>query len=240
MEPLCLSPSVLSLGWRTLDEKTRPVFSVSGRAPVLKEGSPVYLGFDDPSGGRVLHCGIIAAIAQDRCTIEFENSELPIKTGDGRLIYYHEFQEFVQRRVEVEEQSETGPLSRVVMKFIGDGVSADTRQEYRVSAINAGLTVTLDGEEGCTIQEISMSGLGLVSDRKYSIGQILNVTLHFGDESFSGQMVIEWIRQLDGDRTQYGLRGLFDAKGSDTLRIGLMRFTRAVHRQNLQRVSGTA
>ncbi len=205
---------------------------------MLKEGSSVYLGLDDPSGGRVLRPGTIAAIAQDRCTIEFENSELSIKTGDGCLIYYHEFQEFVQRRVRVEEQSETGPRSRVVMKFIGDAVSADTRQEYRVSAINAGLTVTLDGEEGCTIQEISMSGLGLVSDRKYSIGQILNVTLHFEGENSSGQMVIEWARKLDGDRTQYGLRGLFDAKGSDMLRIGLMRFTRAVHRQNLQRVSG--
>jgi hypothetical protein len=126
------------------------------------------------------------------------------------------------------------------MKFIGDAVSADTRQEYRVSSINAGLTVTLDTEEGCTIQEICRSGLGLVSDRKYSIGQILNVTLDFHDEGVSGQMVIEWMRQLDGDRTRYGLRGLFDAKGSDTLQVGLMRFTRAVHRQNLQRVSGAA
>ena len=207
---------------------------------MLKEGSPVYLGLEDPSGGRVLHPGIIAAIAQYRCTIEFENSELPIKTGDGCLIYYHEFQEFVQRPVKVEEQSGNGPLSRVVMKFIGNSISADSRQECRVSAINAGLTVTLDTEEGCTIQEISMSGLGLVSDRKYSIGQILNVTLHFEDEDFSGRMVIEWIRQLGGDRTQYGLCGLFDAERSDTLRIGLMRFTRAVQRQNLQRVSGAA
>ncbi len=175
---------------------------------MLKEGSSVYLGLDDPSGGRVLRPGIIAAIAKDRCTIGFENSELSIKTGDERLIYYHEFQEFVQRRVRVEEQSETGPLSRVVMKFIGDAISADTRQEYRVSAINAGLTATLDTEESCTIQEISRSGLGLVSDRKYTIGQILNVTLHFVGEDYSGQMVIEWLRQLDGDRNQYGLRGL--------------------------------
>ncbi len=207
---------------------------------MFKEGCPVYLGLDDPSGDRVLHPGIVAAIAQDRCTIEFENSELPIKTGDGRLIYYHDFQEFVQRRVEVEEQSESGPLSRVVMNFIGDAISADTRQEYRVSAINAGLTVTLDTEEGCTIQEISMSGLGLVSDRKYSIGQILNVMLHSEVEDYDGQMVIEWNRQLDGDRTRYGLRGLFDAKASDTLRIGLMRLTRAAHRKNFQRVPGAA
>jgi hypothetical protein len=205
---------------------------------VLKEGNPVYLERDDPSGGRVLRPGTIAALAQDRCTIGFGNSELSIKIGDECLIYYHEFQEFVQRRVRAEEQSETGPPLRVVMKFVGDAVSADTRQEYRVSAINTGLTVTLDSEEGCTVQEISMSGLGLVSDRKYSIGQILNVTLRFEVEDYDGQMVFEWARQLDDDRIQYGLRGLFDPKGSDMLRIGLMRFTRAVHRQNLQRVSG--
>ena len=204
---------------------------------MLKEGSPVYLGLDDSSGGYVLHAGIIAAIVQDRWTIEFENSELPIKTGDAWLIYYHEIQEFVQH-VQIEEQSKKGPRLRVVMKVIGDVASPDTRQEYRVSAINAGLTVTLGTEEGCTIQEISMSGLGLVSDRKYSIGQILNVTLQSEDEGFGGRAVVEWIRQLDGDRTQYGLRGVFDAKGSDTLRIGLMRFTRAVHRKSLQRVSG--
>jgi hypothetical protein len=231
---------VLNLGWRTPDETTRSVFSVSGRALVLKEGNPVYLGLDDPSCGRVLHPGVITAIAQNRCTIEFENSELPINTSDGYPIYYHEFQKFVQRRAKVEEQSETGRRSRVLMKFISDAISADTRQEYRVSAINAGLTLTLDTEDGCSIYEISMSGVGFVSDRKYSVGQILNVTLHSKDEDFRGQMVIEWIRQLDGDRARYGLRGLFDAKCSDTLRIGLMRFTREVHRQNLQRISSTA
>ncbi len=207
---------------------------------MLKEGSPVYLGLDDPSGGRVLHPGIIAEIVQDHCTIEFENSELPIKTGDGCLICYHEFQEFVQRRVEVEGQSETGSLSQVVMKFIGNAISADSRQEYRVSAINAGLTVTLDTEEGCTIQEISMSGLGLISDGKYSIGQILNVTLHSEDEAFGGRAVVEWIRQLDGDRTRYGLRGAFDAREGNPLQSGLTRVALGIHRQHLRRISGAA
>ncbi len=47
---------------------------------------------------------------------------------------------------------------------------------------------TLDTEESCTIQDISISGLGLVSDRKHSRGQTLNVTLHFEDEDFSGRI----------------------------------------------------
>jgi hypothetical protein len=206
---------------------------------VLKEGSPVYLGLDDSPGGHVLHAGIITAIAQDRWTIDFENSELPIKSGDGWLIYYHEIQEFVQR-VQIEEQSKKGPRLRVVMKVIGDVASPDTRQEYRVSAIDAGLTATLDTEDGCTIQDISMSGLGLVSGRKHLIGQTLDVTLHFEDEDFSGQMVVQSTRQLDGDRTRYGLRGVFDAKDEDPLRMGLTRMALAIHRQRRRRNSGAA
>jgi hypothetical protein len=207
---------------------------------VLREGSLVYLGLDDASGVRVFHAGIIAAIAQDRWTIEFEDSKLPIKTGDGWLIYYHEFQDFAQRRVQIEEKSKEGPPLRVVMKVIGDAVSVDARQEYRVSAINAGLTATLGTEEDCAVQDISMSGLGLVSGRKHSIGQTLDVTLHFEDEDFSGRVVVQCIRQLDGERARYGLRGLFEAKGGDPLRSGLMRMIMGIQRQHLRRISGAA
>lgn len=207
---------------------------------MLKEGSPVYLGLDYPSSDRVLHAGIIAAIAQDRWTIEFEDSKLPIKTGDGLLIYYHDIQGFVQQLVKIEEQSKKGSRLRVVMKLIGDVVSAETRQEYRVSAIDTGLTATLGIEANCAVQDISISGVGLVSGRKYSIGQTLDVTLHFEDEDFSGQAVVHCIRQLDGNRTRYGFRGAFDAKGEDPLRTGLMRMIMWIHRQHLRRISGVA
>ena len=93
---------MLNLAQRTPDEKTRSVFSDSGRAPVLKEGSPVYLGLDDSSGGRVLQPGIIAAIAQDRWTIDLETSEPLLEAGDERLIYFTQIEKFVQRRVKVE------------------------------------------------------------------------------------------------------------------------------------------
>jgi hypothetical protein len=222
------------------DEKTRPDFSDSGRTPVLREGSPVYLGLDDPSGGHVLHAGIIAAIAQDRWTIEFKDSKLPIRTGDGSLIYYHGIHEFVQRRVQIEEQSKEGPLLRIVLKVIGDVVSVNARQEHRISASDAGLTATLDTEEGCTIQDISKSGLGLDSGRKYSIGQTLDVILRFEGNDFSGRAMVQSIRQLDGDRTRYGLRGVFNDKGGDTLRIGLTRVVMGIHRQHLQRIAGAA
>jgi hypothetical protein len=207
---------------------------------VLENGSPVYLGLDDPSGDRVLQLGIIAGITRDRCTIEFENSGLPLAAGDELDIYYHQIKDFVRRRVRVDERSKDGPLSRLVMKFIGGVVSAETRQEHRVSTIDAGLSATLDTEDGCRLQDISMSGLGLISSRKHSIGETLDVTIRFEDDEFIGRAVVQSVQQLDGDRTRYGFRGTFDTKGGDPLRTGLMRMALGIHRQRLRRIAGSA
>ena len=207
---------------------------------MLKEGSSVYLRHDDPSGCRVLQLGIIAALEQDRWTIDFETSERLLKAGDERLIYFTEFKKFVQRPVQVVEQSENGPLSRVVMKFLGDAISADTRQESRVSAIDAGLAATLDTEDRCTVQDISRSGLGVISRRKHSIGQPLDVTLRYKDDEFSGRMTVQCRREVDVERTRYGLRGLFEGGDGRPLRSGLMRTTLAILRQQLQPVAGAA
>ncbi len=177
-------------------------------------------------------------MAQDRWTIDFETSDRPLEAGDERLIYYHQFKKFVQRRVEIEERSENGPLLRMVMKFIGDAASAETRQEYRVSAIDAGLSATLDTEDRCTVQDISMSGVGVICRRNHSVGQPLDVTLRYKDDQFSGQMVIQNGRELDVERTRYGLRGIFEAGDGSALRSGLTRTALAVHRQQLQRDSG--
>jgi hypothetical protein len=205
---------------------------------VLNEGSAIYLGFDDPFGDRVLYPGLITSIDQDRWTIEFENSEIQLTVGEERLVYYRAIKKFVQRLVRIEEHSETISPLRVAMKFIGDVVSVDTRHEYRVSAIDAGLSVALGGVEAYTVQDISMSGVGLISDRKHSIGDTLDMTIRFEEGEFSGPVVVQGIRELDDGRVRYGLRGLFAAGDGSPLRSGLTRTTLAVHRQHLRRSSG--
>jgi hypothetical protein len=177
-------------------------------------------------------------MARDRWTIDFETSNRALEAGDERLIYYHQIKKFVQRRVEIEEQSENGPLLRMVMKFIGDATSAETRREFRVSAIDAELLATLDTEDRCTVQDISMSGLGVVCRRDHSIGQPLDVTLRYKDDEFTGRMVVQYGRELDVERTRYGLLGLFEAGDGSALRSGLTRTTLAIHRQQLQGDSG--
>ena len=126
------------------------------------------------------------------------------------------------------------------MELISDATSAETRRESRVSAIDARLSATLDTEDRCTVQDISRSGLGVISRRKHSIGQPLDVTLRHKDDEFSGRMTVQWGIEVDVERTRYGLRGLFEAEDGSPLRSGLMRTTLAILRQRLQPVSGAA
>jgi hypothetical protein len=205
---------------------------------VLKEGSAIYLGFDDPFGDRVLYPGRIAAIDPDCWTIEFEDSEIQLKNGEERLVYYRGSEKFVQRLVRIEEHSETKAPLRVTMKFVGDVVSVDTRHEYRVSAINVGLSIALSGADGYVVQDISMSGVGLISDQKHSIGDTLEMTVRFEGGDFSGPVVVQAARELDDGTIRYGLRGLFEAGDGSPLRSGLTRTTLAVHRRHLGRGAG--
>ncbi len=85
-----------------------------------------------------------------------------------------------------------------------------------------------------------MSGLGLVSGRKYSIGQTLDVTIRYKDDEFTGRMTIQYALEIDVERTRYGLRGLLEAGDGSPLRTGLMRTTLAIHCQHLQRIAGAA
>ena len=87
---------------------------------MLAEGSPIYLGSEDSPSDRSLQLGIIAAMARDRWTIDFETSDRHFDIGDEPLIYYRQIDKFFQRRVKIEEQSENGPVLRMVMKLIAD------------------------------------------------------------------------------------------------------------------------
>ena len=178
-------------------------------------------------------------MVQDRWAIDFETSDRHLEAGDESLIYYHQINKFVSQSVKIEERSENGPLLRMVMKLVGEATSAETRWEFRVFAIDTGLSVSVDTEDRCTVHDISMSGLGVICRQNHSIGQPFDVTIRYEDDEFSGRMQVQYGRELDVGRTRYGLRGLFEPGDGSPLRSGLTRTALAIHRQRLQSVAGS-
>ncbi len=206
----------------------------------LKEGNRVFLRFDSPSRGRLLQLGIVREVQAGGWTLAFETRYHAVETGEEKLVYYDQATGFVQQPVLVEAQSSDGPPFVLTLKSIGDAVAVETRQEDRVSTIGTGLTATLEDEDSCLIQDVSLSGLAVISNRKYPIGRCLEIAVRYGDEEYVGQMEVQCAHPLDGGETRYGLLGVFDTAEGRGLQNGLTRMTLEIQQQHLKRISDSS
>ncbi len=206
----------------------------------LKQGSRVFLRFDSPSRGRLLQLGIVREIKDGGWTLAFETRHHAVKTGEEKLVYYNSARNFVQQPVVVEAQSSEGPPFVLTLKSIGDAVSVETRKEDRVSTSGTGLTAALEDEDGCLIQNVSLSGLAVISTRKYHIGRCLEIAIRYGDEEYVGLVEVQYVKAFYGGTTCYGLLGVFDTAEGRDLENGLTRMTLEIQQQNLKRISGSS
>ncbi|MCH8890222.1 MAG: PilZ domain-containing protein [Myxococcales bacterium] len=206
----------------------------------LREGSRVFLRFDSPSRGRLLQPGLVGKIWDGGWTLAFETRHHAVETGEEKLVYYDRARNFVQQPVLVEAQSSEGPPFVLTLKSIGDAVSVETRKEDRVSTSGTGLTATLEDEDGCLIQNVSLSGLAVISTRKYHVGRCLEIAIRYGDEEYVGPVEIRCVNALDGGKTRYGLLGVFDTAEGRDLQNGLTRMTLEIQQQHLKRISGSS
>ena len=206
----------------------------------LKEGDQVFLRFDSPSRGRLLQPGIVEKIWDGSWTLSFETRHNAVDTGEEKLVYYGRAKNFVQQPVLVEAQSSEGPPFVLTLKFIGDAVSAGTRVEDRVSTNGTGLTATLDDEDGCLIQNVSLSSLAVISTRKHHVGRCLEIAIRYGDEEYVGPVEVQSVHALGAGKTCYGLLGVFDTAEGRILENGLTRMTLELQQQRLKRISGSS
>ena len=203
-----------------------------------KEGSRVFLRFDSPSRGRLLQSGLVRDVRDDGWTIAFESRHLAIEIGEEKLVYYNRARDFVQQAVRIESQSGDAPPFLLHVTSIGDAVSAGTRSEARVSTRESGLTATLEDEPGCLVEDVSLSGLAVISSRIHHVGRCLEIAVRYGDDEFEGQVEIQSAHPVADGKTRYGLLGVFDTDEGRALQNGLTRMTLELQQQFLKRISG--
>ena len=206
----------------------------------LKEGSQIYLRFDSPSRGRLLESGVVREAREGGLTLAFEIRPHAVEVGEEKLVYYNKAKKFVQQPVRVESQSSDGPPFVLDVKPIGEAVSAGTREEDRVPTSGIDLTATLEDEDGCLVQDVSLSGLAVVSNRKYRSGRCLEIAIRYGDEEYVGQVEVQCVHPLTGGNTRYGLLGVFDTEEGRSLQNGLTRMTLEIQQQQLKRLSDSS
>jgi hypothetical protein len=185
----------------------------------------------------VLQPGIVDEIRGRDWTLAFETRHHAVETGKEKLVYYNRARDFVQQSVLVEAQSSDGPPFVLNLNSIGETTSVGTREEDRVSTIGTDLTAILEDEDSCLIQDVSLSGLAVISTWKYPVGRCVEIAIPYGDEEYVGQVEIQWANAVDGGKIRYGLLGVFDTAEGRNLQNGLTRMTLDIQQQRLKRIS---
>lgn len=199
---------------------------------MIKPGATIF--FRDPKieKERVLVPSTLQAVEDEMLVAQLVPTER-FETGQEVTVFYELKREFMQQPVQIDrlEPGEEGPLVRYFA--LGDPVSAESRQHYRVTTISAELLATVGPDTGCPVQDVSATGFAAVVPTRYAQGERVAVSIEHGELRCEGEAVVQSITER-ADGFRYG----FLSAGSGELQEQLNQVSLAVQREQLQRLSG--
>ena len=212
---------------------------------MLKVGNDVL--FQEPTvSTRRLRRSVVVAVGEDSISVRFVGEPFAFAVDQDVLMYFTGKREFMQQIGKIREieapappvdvsapASKEGPV--FVIEPVGDPISAEARQHYRVSTISAGIDARMDKEANLQVQDLSATGFAVLADRPYSIGQVVQVSISHGDEACHGLVSVQSFRELESGRLRYGLRAIEKDPHATQFMRTLQRISLAVQREQLQR-----
>ncbi len=204
------------------------------------KGSSVFIQFPGKTKRRTLHPTTVTETAgSNNLTVQPDDPDLALEAGLEILIYFEHQRQFMQQpaRVDALLEGESGPL--IGLQTMGEPVSAESRQCYRVRTTITNITATFDGEDDCPLLDVSVTGFAVSSPNQYTIGQVLDAQLHYESKRYTGQASIQSVCELPDGRYRYGVNCV-KSKAADSLSKGVQDISMSVQRQQLNRLAGGA
>jgi hypothetical protein len=172
-------------------------------------------------------------------TAEVEEEDLVFEEGQQILIYYCQKQrEFVQQTARVDTVTRTDLKPILGFETTSEPVSAERRQSYRVSTVMSDLTAKLASEDACPLLDVSMTGFSVIAAKGHPLGSVVEATLRYDDEQYTGTVCILSIRELKTGQTRYGVHCMDDKKSGGNIQKGLRHMSMTIQRQQLRRLVG--
>ncbi len=209
----------------------------------MKTGTDIL--FQEPTcTTRRLRRSVVVEASSDTFSIRFVADAFAFEVDQEVLMYFNGKTEFLQQVgcvkeiIEEEEESDEGPL--FVIDPVGDPISAESRETYRVSTISANLEARVAEEENLQVQDLSSTGFAVLAGEEYQLGQVLDVGIAHEEQQCHGRAAVQSIRPLGPHRIRYGLRALEEDPHTGEFLQVLQQISLAVQREQLQRSGGAA
>jgi hypothetical protein len=229
---------------------------------MLTPGVVVFVNLPEQTSQRVLHAAKVVQNGPSGLVIRCDEPGLPLIPERAIRLYYEIKQKFMQQPARIEAildtgealagsppadtasppNPEAGPLgASLVIKTLGEPVSAESRQCYRVSTLMAGLKADIGQEKRCVLADVSNTGFAIIASTGIPQGTTHPVLLHHEGKQFPGQGLIQSVKDLGKGKCRYGLLCADPGNAQRTpLKQGLQQISVAVQRQQLRRLAGAA
>ena len=200
-------------------------------------GTGCFVQVPDESSQRILHSAVVQGFTNKTYTAELQEDAALLESGQDIFVYYESSGKFARQPARIDLIADTPSGRTFSFQFTGDAVSGESRQCYRVSTVMAAVTATFGGEENCPVVDVSATGFAVIAAEQYMATDIVEATIRFEGETFSGRGRIESVRELSAGRIRYGLHCVDGKSTDETLSKGLQQISAAVQRQHLRRLS---
>lgn len=204
---------------------------------MFERGQVVHLMVPGEAQGRHLHRGVVEEVAADRVACSFEDKMFALNLGSEVVLYSSHNGKFLQCGGELSVITDVNDKEIYNFTLAGEAHSAETRESFRILIVTEEIFATVADYPRSRLVDISAEGFGIVLKAMLSPGVSLPVTIHSGEDSYSGRARVQTAKELDNGTFRYGM--LVYESGSP-LRKGLTKITNDIQRARLKRISRVA
>ncbi len=209
---------------------------------MLATGTTIFARFPGESKRRVLYpCKVTETATGGRITVLPEDEGLGFEAEQEILIYFEKRRQFMQQAARVDALLDTDEGQVVAFQALGEPVSAESRQCYRVSTVLSDIKAIFDDVYDCPLRDVSVTGFAVASPNAYKIGQVLDAEIVFEGKRYVGEVSIQSVAPLRDGMTRYGVNCIKSTTNpKQCLLKGVQHISMSVQRQQLSRLAGGA
>jgi len=203
---------------------------------MLDVGTTMFLLIAGESKQKILHRGKVVHSDEQVFICEFQEHIWPDVGADVNA-YCEVRGKFYQQGAKVMAQVQAAPCPILAFRRVGEPVSAEQRETYRVSLVTADIKATVGDEQRCAVVDVSPVGLAVVTAREYPVGGLIEVTITCEDETLKGEARVQTVRTRPDGKFRHGLLAM---RENVKMRQGLERLTATMQRMQLRRLARVA
>ncbi len=200
-------------------------------------GEVLYVCLPSQLQHRILHPVSLRELKGQLVTAMAEDPKLQIEEKKGLLLFYNPHRDFMQRPTRVETLERTEETLKFEARLVGDPISAESRECYRVSTAARSMTASFGKEPACPVLDVSQTGFSVIAAGECEIGELFCASLNYEGKEFKGDVSVQSVRKIDDSRVRYGLQACDQGNPNKATTSVLEWMTNRLQREQLRRMS---